>query len=255
MQVCDLQGHWQRDWLRAPGVEDRATCVNWMQCGALYADIRIPRGRPETRGATSLADLSDAALLKVLRAEGFAGEISLRGDVCTWVREIDWHGPKAIPDAGRLAFLSDTLMLETGVAADYSEQWGRAEHVADGAVRLTCGNRLAFLVTAGARFVFALGPVSDSAQQASAAALSALKTGEREEDALAAHFDSVYVYGRWHNGRGIAIQATNPLLEGENVLHCRGKRVTFEHMTYHGQRQTLTLQPARETAQDTVHVA
>jgi len=126
MQIADLQGHWRRDWLRAPGLEDRSTCVNWMQCGALYADIRIPRTRPEIRGATSLADLSCAALLKLMRAEGFAGEIALRSNVCTWARDIDWHGPNDTPDAGRLDFTGEDGMLETGVAADYTEKWSRS---------------------------------------------------------------------------------------------------------------------------------
>lgn len=246
MRPEDIQGHWQRDWLRAPGLEDRATCVNWMQCGRLYADIRIPATRPETRGATSLADLSTAALVKVMRAEGFAGEITLQGDICTWAREIDWHGPTDTPDAGRLNFLAEDTMLETGVAAAYSEQWQRTDNAPEGALRLTGAGRVAFLVTVGGRFVFGVGPAAAEGAIGSAATLAALETGQREEAALAAHFESVYIFGRWHHGVGIAIQATNPLLEGEKVLHCTGTGVTFDHLTYQGQRQSVPLQPVAE---------
>ena len=38
----DVQAHWRRLWIRAPGFEDADTRVHWMQCGALYADIRVP---------------------------------------------------------------------------------------------------------------------------------------------------------------------------------------------------------------------
>lgn len=244
MQVCDVQGHWRRDWLRAPGVEDRATCVNWMQCGALYADIRIPACRPETRGATSLADLSSAALLKVMRAEGFAGEIALSGDVCTWKREIDWHGPAKAPDTGKLEFTSEDSLLETGVAADYTEQWQRTDTVADGALRLSCGEWLGFLVTVGERFVFGTGPSGARDAGTSAAVMTALEAGRRDEAALAAHFESAYVFGRWHRGSGVAIQATNPLLEGEKVLTCNGKGVAFEHIAYDGKRKRLNFVPS-----------
>lgn len=247
MRVDDLQGHWQRDWLRAPGLEDRATCVNWMQCGAVYADIRVPRTRPQIRGATSLADLSCASLLKLMRAEGFAGEISLESDICTWRREIDWHGPKDTPDAGRLKFTSESEMLETGVAADYSEQWRKSGRVADGALRLTGEGRLGFLVTVGERFVFGLGPACVDRRSTSASIIGALEAGQRDDAGLAAHFESVYIYGRWQNGVGIAIQATNPLLEGEKVLYCKGKAVSFEHVTYHGQWRRLSFQLVRQT--------
>lgn len=243
MKLSDIQGHWQRDWLRSPGLEDRATCVNWMQCGKLYADIRIPRVRPQTRGATSLADLSCASLLKLMRAEGFAGEISLTGDICTWAREIDWHGPKDTPDAGRLDFVGDGEMLESGVASDYTEQWRHAGRVADGALRLTGDGKLGFLVTVGERFVFGLGPASGDEAQSSAAAIAALKAGERDESALAVHFDSVYIYGRWQHGAGIAIQATNPLLEGQKLLRCGPDQITFEHSSYFGQTERVMLQP------------
>ncbi|MEM9911797.1 MAG: hypothetical protein AAF922_13530 [Pseudomonadota bacterium] len=255
MKISDIQGHWQRDWLRSPGLEDRATCVNWMQCGALYADIRIPRIRPQTRGATSLADLSCASLLKLMRAEGFAGEISLKDSICTWEREIDWHGPKDTPDAGRLELIGDGAMLETGVAADYSEQWKRADSVADGALCLNSESRLGFLMTVGERFVFGLGPASVDQVSTSAAVISALEAGHKDEAALAAHFESVYIYGRWQHGVGIAIQATNPLLEGERIVFCNGRDVTFEHMTYHGERQNLALESVDEVAAVAVSLA
>lgn len=256
MQVADVQGHWQRDWLRAPGLEDRATCVNWMQCGAVYADIRIPRSRPQTRGATSLADLSCASLLKVMRAEGFAGEITLCGNACTWAREIDWHGARDTPDAGRLEMLNDQTMLETGLAAEYSEQWRRTGDVADGAMRLEGKDRLGFLVTVGERFVFGLGPAPETGHVAtSARVMAALEAGQRDEAALTAHFESVYIFGRWHRGTGIAIQATNPLLEGKKVLNCNGKNVTIDHMSYHGHLRHLTLSPLRENEGATISVA
>lgn len=255
MQISDLQGHWQRDWLRAPGLEDRATCVNWMQCGALYADIRIPRNRAQTRGATSLADLSCSALLKIMRAEGFAGEISLRGDICTWEREIDWHGPKDATDIGKLTFLDETILHEAGVVADYSEQWHRTGAVADGAMRLSTEGFLGFLVTVGERFVFGFGPRAEHQREHGAGVIAALEAGRKDEPALRAHFESAYIFGRWQNGTGIAIQSTNPLMEGEKVLFCSDQSVVFANSGYDGQSRRHALVPMTAADAASVFVA
>ena len=37
--LADVQGHWRRDWLKAPGFSDTTTHVHWMQCGTLFADM------------------------------------------------------------------------------------------------------------------------------------------------------------------------------------------------------------------------
>ncbi|MDF1728619.1 MAG: hypothetical protein P1U53_12810, partial [Sulfitobacter sp.] len=100
----DLQGHWRRDWIKAPGFEDHTTRVHWLQAGALFADLRIPLERPDISGHAALADLSSAALRRLMQAEGFAGHITVDKSKCTWHREINWHGVPGQADVGLMSF-------------------------------------------------------------------------------------------------------------------------------------------------------
>ena len=83
-----LQGHWQRNWLRAPGFEDSTTRVHWVQAGQWCADIRVQLVRPSL-ATGALAAMAPAELAVLISAEGFAGRTTLEGDICTWHR--DWN--------------------------------------------------------------------------------------------------------------------------------------------------------------------
>ncbi|WP_237154358.1 hypothetical protein [Oryzibacter oryziterrae] len=101
----DLIGAWRRLSIAWPdGRHDDQTFVLWLQAGTAFADIRI--------GA-------DGA------AEGFAGTISLDGDVCTWHREIDLN-PTGSADVGQLVWTGPDRMLERGSLSPYVEDWQRA---------------------------------------------------------------------------------------------------------------------------------
>lgn len=242
MRIEELQGHWRRSWLKAPGVLDRDTCVHWMQCGSLYADIRVPATRPDTRGARALADLPDKVLLSLMEAEGFAGEIDLTGDVCTWKREINWHGTTELVDAGRLAFDGPDVLTEIGVHAAYSERWERRDEAADGAMALSGPDgSTGVLVSVGKSFVFGLGT---SGARPSKAARAALMVGERG-DAVAHHFDGLYVFGHWQGDRGVAVRSTNPLLEGHGVLTCNRNGAVLHVADFYGEGRDIRLQPTR----------
>lgn len=232
MTPADLQGHWRRHWLKAPGVVDHDTCVHWMQCGQTYADIRIPAGRPDIRGATALADLSDRALDALAGAEGFAGAITVSDGVCTWKRRLNWHGrPKAI-DAGRVEFDAAGDLLETGVHAEYSESWHRLDDTPDEALELTDGNgSLAVLVTVGTRFVLAYGPSVEA---------QAVRAGGIDYPAL---FSRIHVLGRWRGSRGFADLATNPLMEGTPVLSVSSRGLAFHSLDFHGRKSDRMLSP------------
>lgn len=230
ISLDDLQGHWRRAWLKAGAHVDHETAVHWMQAGTLYADIRVPGARPDLRGATSLSDLGNPTLLTLLGAEGFAGEIALDGDICTWNREINWHGvPKGV-DAGRMRLEAWSELIEEGVHADYSELWHKSGEANAFAHRLATGEMKAFLVSVGDRFVFGFGDADLAASEAAKAALAA---GQRTE-ALARQFAEGYVFGRWVHGAGVACLATNPLWEGETVLSIDAGGVTFSATDFFG---------------------
>lgn len=242
----DLQGHWRRAWLKAPGYQDHDTTVHWMQCGALYADIRIPANRPVVRGAAALSDLSDGQLLSLLRAEGFAGTISVAGEVCTWARQINWHGRPEATDAGQIAFEGPDRMVETGVFGDYEELWTRTLEQPASALHLRAGTAEAWLVSIGRRFVFGVG---ERETPGSRNMLAALEAGQRSR-ALWAQFGFVYAFGHWEGARGVADLCTNPLLEGQALLTCTGEgTLVWQAVDFFGRRSEVLLEPA-EAAQD-----
>lgn len=103
-------GYWRREFIRFPdGSTDQDTFVAWGQTGSLYVDLRIPRGRPIAAGRTSFDDFTREELLVIADQKGFAGHLEFDGDVCTWVRYIDFRPPTGRPDRGVLRVEGDTL--------------------------------------------------------------------------------------------------------------------------------------------------
>lgn len=238
----DLQGEWRRDWLKAPGLEDHETAVHWMQAGRLYADIRIPADRPDIGGARALAELPDAVLRDLMRAEGFAGVITVENDICTWAREINWHGRPVAVDAGHIAFDGGPdRLIETGAGADYAERWHRADTGPGHALRLRADRAVAYLVTVGARFIFGVG---DTGAASSDAVIRALGHGRRDAD-LRRLFGHIFVLGHWDRGRGIADLATNPYIEGQAILTCRAAMdITWHATGFDGAKRDIALVPS-----------
>ena len=236
----DLQGHWRRAWLRAPGVEDRLTSVHWMQAGSLYADVRIPADRPDIRGAAALSDLPPRTLRRLLEAEGFAGHITVENDICTWERRINWHGATEVIDAGHMAIDDNGALTETGVHAEYAELWHRLDDDPSEGIELTGpSGRTGFLVTVGHRFVLGLG---DPGAPATAEIIAALDQGRRP-DGLADVFSRLHVLGRWKGASGMADQATNPLMQGRPVLTRTADGFILHDMDFNGTGRTEALAP------------
>ncbi|MEM8658319.1 MAG: hypothetical protein AAGF22_09495 [Pseudomonadota bacterium] len=210
----DLQGHWQRDWIKAQGFEDHQTRVNWMQAGALFADLRIPLDRPSIAGRADLSDLTQGELAQLMTAEGFAGHITVADSRCTWHREINWHG---VPDADDIGLMSHEggALMEDGVLADYRERWSPQPSGALRGHRLTLGTQTGILIESDETFLLALGPHPTGT---SSALRVALAMGTATPAAINAHFASSYSLGRWDGADGIAELSTNPFNEGQRVL-------------------------------------
>lgn len=236
----DLQGHWRRKWIRAPGFEDETTRVHWMQCGALFADLRIPAERPDLTGVRCLADLDAPALRALMMAEGFAGAITVADSVCTWHRAINWHGTPDGVDAGRMSFDAAGDLIEDGVHADYAELWQKMPETSGDAWRVTGDGMRGVLISSASEFLIGLGE-PDAAP--TAPLIDALERGA-VPGALAAHFRGVYVLGRWEAGQGIATLSTNPLLEGNPVLERNPEGVVFHGADFDGRDQVFPLIPS-----------
>lgn len=209
-----LQGHWRRDWIKAPGFEDHTTRVNWMQEDALFADLRIPLVRPDVAGLSCLADLPQSALSPLLASEGFAGHITVENSQCTWHRAINWHGVPGQADTGLMS-LSDEGLIEDGVHAQYRELWQAEPGRPLRGTRLQYGDLTGVLIENDDVFLLGIGPRPEGTTQA---LLEALAQGRAEADTLKHLFESEYVMGRWDGPLGTAQISTNPFQEGAVVL-------------------------------------
>jgi hypothetical protein len=235
VNLASLQGHWRRNWLRASGFADTTTRVHWMQAGQWCADIRVPLVRP-LRDATSLATLSGPDLAVLLAAEGFAGHVTLSGDVCTWTRTWNWRGFPCAVDAGKLTFDAVDLLIEDGVHADYREEWQRVPGDPWQAFAVEADLGSGMLLTNDRGYVLGLGQQNAAAWPLLA---SALESGEAHPAEVADAFRSIYVMGHWDGAAGIADLSTQPFCEGHAVL-ARDKD-TLTLPDFHGDRRTHRL--------------
>lgn len=159
----DLRGLWRREVITAPGFRDETTQVIWLQGLSGYADLRIPADRPSRSGAEGFAPYGDNELKAMARVKGFAGQLTVDGDVCFWRRDMDFQPPTDSPDEGRYSISGDVL-IEDGVHADYQEIWRRAPDSIEPAATFQRENedgRLGLLVISGRymiEFVSRAGP-------------------------------------------------------------------------------------------------
>lgn len=232
-----LQGHWQRDWIKAPGFEDATTRVHWLQAGALFADLRIPVDRPDITGLSCLADLDAPALRMLMNAEGFAGDITVEDSNCTWHRRINWHGVPAQSDIGLMSFDHAGGLIEDGVLAEYRELWQAVPQHPLRSAKVTCGEMRGVLIENDAVFALGIGADPSGTTQD---LITALDRDTAENTELHQHFSSVYMLGRWDGVRGIAELSTNPFVEEQVALE-RKDGLLWHSIAFDGHRKVRTL--------------
>ncbi len=211
----DVVGRWRRAWIDAGGQRDSQTRVIWWQAAGGYCDIRLPADPPDTAGADALADLDAGTLSQLLRAEGFAGTISVADTLCTWTRAINFHGTPETADIGRLSWDADGALIEDGGQAPYRERWTRDAAGQPNRAVWHAGSWQLHLVWDATAFLLGTGCSTAPPLRALSAALA---HGARPEAPLRAAFDAGYVFGRWDGDTGIATHAINPFHVGRPVL-------------------------------------
>lgn len=238
---ASLQGHWLRNWLRAPGFEDRTTRVHWVQAGGWCADIRVPLMRLAL-DAGSLSAMARADLAVLPSAEGLAGRTTLVGDICTWHRDLNWRGFPCPVDAGTLRFDPVGRLIEDGVHANYREEWQAVRGGDWTAMAVEGSGAEGLLIANDSQFVLGLGQRNAPAFPGLAAAL---REGTATAAEAAAAFASVYVMGHWQGIAGIADLSTQPFCEGQAVLQRDHLRARLTLPDFHGrmQEQVLCLAP------------
>lgn len=244
ISLSDVQGHWVRDWIKAPGFEDRTTRVHWMQAGPDYADVRVPLERPALGATRSLMELDANALFSLAQAEGFVGHVTLNGDNCTWHREVNWHGAPDATDIGTISFDAHGRMIEAGVLADYTELWEQSATAKTTALRFGDGTYSGLLVMAGDVGVVGIGRATKPASQP---ILESLKAGHLPVDAHR-FFDGIHALCQISGGTVTATLATNPFVEGTTILLLSNDAVTWHQTGFDGTQTDLSLQIESEPA-------
>lgn len=234
--AADLTGLWRRDWIKAPGFQDHTTRVAWWQsAGGGFVDLRVPADLPDLGDATCLADLDPPALRSLLRAEGFAGTITVENGTCTWQRASNWHGFPTAPDVGRMTWDAGGGLVETGAHADYAELWQRAGGSAPQFRTFRRGTDALRIIWDDAGFMLGSGAAD---APASAPLLAALVAGERPAPRrLAAQFAALYARGVWDGGAGVVTLATDPFVQGAALLSkdaLAGAVLTLERQSFTG---------------------
>lgn len=121
----DVSGLWRRSRIDWPdGRTDSETEVFWLQGPRLYADLRLPVGRPAGAPVRGLRDLDRTALRAMARQEGFFGWFDVVDKVARWHRVFDYRPDTGIADCGALAF-EDGILVERGIELPYIEHWER----------------------------------------------------------------------------------------------------------------------------------
>jgi len=208
-----FRGVWRRSLLRTPESSDTDTTVRWLQTSRWHADIRVPAGRPDFSGVSSLAACSPAQLQWLTTQQGFAGvtRVDPQNDDTGWLRLVDFQPPAALPDEGHAAF-RDGMLVETGIHADYLEHWHRVPGCDDGfAVFRQCdGGRPAWLMVAGHCVIHVRPRVTAFDEQGWSAGLGQL-------DALRMQLDFEISFGERALQGWVIRHSTLPWREGRSL--------------------------------------
>lgn len=119
-------GVWRRTLLEGEGlVTDTSSTVLWLQTPLWHADLRLPVFRPSGADVARFADCSSTDIRRLAQQQGFSGITQVEGDVCTWLRDVDFQPEAKTSDMGRMVFLEGGVLEEYGVEVDYHETWQR----------------------------------------------------------------------------------------------------------------------------------
>ncbi|MEX1109928.1 MAG: hypothetical protein WEC00_13535 [Dongiaceae bacterium] len=204
----------------------------WGQTRTFYVDLRIPSNRPPTRGRRSFADFSLDELLRLADQKGFAGHVLLEGDLCSWIRYIDYRPSTGRPDRGRLRLEGETLYEEghpTSVLGSAYQEIFKREHranrrsvalrrlAADGGGAIGAKSGDAILVMIDDRFLFARGRAAELPAAESLRDLI-LSAGE-DREAIHTYLDcDLSIGGTEGSAAWVVDSSTIPFREGRHLL-------------------------------------
>lgn len=197
---AELVGVWRRRSLVTPDGRDETTQVVWVQTESWYADLRIPAGPLVRTDVRRLEDCNAVELVALAQIQGFAGQLSVDGGVCSWRRDLDFQPPGPTPDEGNWE-IEGPVMIERGLHAEYEEVWVRDADVRGPleAFRRT-GGRRGLMVVAGDHFLAVLDRPHPLPGGESLAAIVAAELAAGDRAAALARLDMPICYGLVRGG-------------------------------------------------------
>lgn len=209
-------GVWQRTLLETPEGRDTTTWVHWLQTGLWHGDLRVP------------ADAERATSTGCAQQQGFAGTTAIARpdpalpEVCTWQRTIDFQPPRSMPDAGLMVFETPQRVIETGIHGTYLEVWERLPGSVGQRIALAAldaaGEPTAERLLVSGRYLMHLRPRTTHWPADTAPDDTLAEVVQRHPDAADALLDFVIGFGAWSNGMWTIERATQPALEGRDIV-------------------------------------
>ena len=223
VRLDDLSGLWRRTMIAWPdGRSDTTTDVYWFQGLTHFADMRIPRGRPDLPTASCLRDLDWEMLRFMAQQEGFFGHLEVAGSTGHWYRAFDYQPDTGVADRGRLKFEGEVL-VERGVEVPYVEHWRRESRAGEDtmALSLISGDALSFgcLIAAGDAFIYAR---SRATHLPSNTTLHQLVSDAGSIEAAQNIFDCEISCGRRRGTRWEIERSNLPYREGQSLAPAMG---------------------------------
>jgi hypothetical protein len=215
----EFTGLWRRSILVLPdGSTDTTTEVLWLQTRSMFADIRVPATRPKQAG-DGFAAYTDADLAALAAMQGFGGVLEVEADICRWRRRYDYQPPGGPPDEAGYTIEGD-LLIETGLHADYREDWVRETAPDALLAAFTLGDDT-MLVVAGDHFIEIRNRNVALPEADSLADLVKQDLASGARDRAEARMDLRIAYGRVAPIDGVPWQITRstlPWLEGKSLF-------------------------------------
>lgn len=226
-------GVWRRislDTLAPDGTvrtSDTATRAYWIQTPTLFADMRIPAGRPDMSGTAALSDLGASDLSWLARQQGIAGMTLAGNGLLHRRRQVDFQPTRGRDNTRRVRVEQDRL-VEENPHGTVRETWQRLAG-AEGdmiALRLQeealAGGRIVprkgYLLVVGDYFLFVRDRIGFTRQAASLEDL--FEAQELGHDEQAALLDCEFSFGQRQGGvqPWIILLSTLPSREGRALF-------------------------------------
>lgn len=106
-----------------------APWARWLQTAHWHAHLSLPSAALQGRQPIELAGMRPEQLAALTHQQAHMGRVQLQehaeGEVCTWLRQVDYQPPALAPDADWVVFHASDRVQRIGLHADDAHSWQR----------------------------------------------------------------------------------------------------------------------------------